>query len=62
MMLRHLGEHQAAGRVEAAVAMVIAKGQSVTFDLKPTPDDPTAAGTRQMADAIIAALDLTSPA
>jgi isocitrate dehydrogenase (NAD+) len=62
MMLRHLGEHQAAGRVEAAVATVIAKGQSVTFDLKPTPDDPTAAGTRQMADAIIAALDLTSPA
>jgi isocitrate dehydrogenase (NAD+) len=62
MMLRHLGEHQAAGSVEAAVAMVIAKGHSVTFDLKPTADDPTAAGTRQMADAITAALDLTSPA
>jgi len=62
MMLRHLDEHRAAGRVEAAVAMVIAKGHSVTFDLKPTPDDPTAAGTRQMAGAIIAALDLTSPA
>ena len=56
MMLRHLGEHQAAGRVEAAVATVIAKGHSVTFDLKPTPDDPTAASTRQMANAIIAAL------
>jgi len=57
LMLRHLGEHQAAGRVEAAVARVIAAGRSVTYDLKLTRDDPTAVGTQEMADAIIAALD-----
>jgi isocitrate dehydrogenase (NAD+) len=57
LMLHHLGEHEAARRVEAAVAAVIAEGSSVTYDLKPTRDDPTAVGTQEMADAIIAALD-----
>ena len=57
LMLRHLGERQAAERVEAAVAEVIAEGRSVTYDLKPTRDDPTAVGTREMTDAIIAALE-----
>jgi isocitrate dehydrogenase (NAD+) len=52
LMLRHLGEAQAAARVEAAVAAVIGEGRQVTCDLKPTPDDPTAAGTREMAEAI----------
>jgi isocitrate dehydrogenase (NAD+) len=52
LMLRHLGEREAAGRVEAAVAAVIAQGRDVTCDLKP-PGDPTAVGTREMADAII---------
>lgn len=52
LMLRHLGEVAAAARVEAAVQSVIAEGRWVTCDLKPTPDDPTAAGTREMAEAI----------
>lgn len=56
LMLRHLGERQAAQRVEAAVAAVIAEGRHVTYDLKPSRDDPTAVGTQEMADAIIAAL------
>lgn len=56
MMLRYLGEHQAAECVEAAVAAVIAEGRDVTFDLKPTRDDPTAVGTQEMANAIIAAM------
>ncbi len=56
LMLRHLGERQAAERVEAAVAAVIADGRYVTYDLKPTRDDPTAVGTKEMADAIIDAL------
>jgi isocitrate dehydrogenase (NAD+) len=56
LMLRHLGESQAAGRVQAAVEAVIAEGRSVTYDLKPARDDPTAVGTRQMADAIITAM------
>ena len=56
LMLRHLGEHESADRVERATAAVIAEGQSVTYDLKPTRDDPTAVGTSEMADAIIAAM------
>jgi isocitrate dehydrogenase (NAD+) len=54
LMLRHLGEREAADRVENAVAAVIAEGRSVTYDLKPDRNDPTAVGTREMADAIIA--------
>ena len=46
----------AAERIERAVAHVIAEGQATTYDLKPRRDDPTAVGTQQMADAIIAAL------
>ena len=57
LMLRHLGEREAAQRVESAVARVIAEGQKVTYDLKPTRDDPTAVGTQEMTDAIIAAMD-----
>ena len=32
---------------------VIAEGRSVTYDMKPSPDDPTAVGTSQVADAIV---------
>lgn len=53
LMLRHIGENSAAKKLENAVASVIAQGKSVTYDLKPTPDDPSAVGTSQMADAII---------
>jgi isocitrate dehydrogenase (NAD+) len=56
LMLRYLGEREAAQRVESAVAEVIGEGQRVTYDLKPTRDDPTAVGTQEMADAIIAAM------
>ena len=54
LMLRHLREKQAANRLEAALASVIAEGRFVTYDLKPRPDDPTAVGTSQVADAVIA--------
>ena len=56
LMLEHLKEPHAAGRLEAAVAAVIAEGRYVTYDMKPTRDDPTAVGTSQMADAIIEAM------
>jgi isocitrate dehydrogenase (NAD+) len=56
LMLRHLGEADAADRVEGAVRAVIAAGDRVTYDLKPTRDDPTAVGTQAMADAIIEAI------
>ena len=54
MMLHHLGERDAAVRMEQAIAGVIADGRDVTYDLKQDRDDPTAVGTSQMADAIIA--------
>ena len=53
MMLRHLEEHEAADRVESAIAEVIREEKSVTYDMKPTRDDPTAVGTSEVADAII---------
>jgi isocitrate dehydrogenase (NAD+) len=52
LMLRHLKETKAADKLEKAVAKVIARGKTVTYDLKPNRDDPTAVGTREMADAI----------
>ena len=57
MMLKHLGEFQAAERLESAIAAVIEEGKNVTYDLKPAPDDPTSATTAQFADAIIEKLD-----
>ncbi|HXV95261.1 MAG TPA: isocitrate/isopropylmalate dehydrogenase family protein [Gaiellaceae bacterium] len=53
MMLRHLEERDAADRLEGAIAAVIAEGKSVTYDMKPSRDDPTAVGTSDVADAII---------
>jgi len=53
MMLRYLREAEAAGRLEGAIADVIAEGKSVTYDMKPTRDDPTAVGTSEVADALI---------
>ena len=50
LMLRHLGEQDAAVRVEKALREVIAEGKATTYDL----GGP--AGTSQFADAIIARL------
>lgn len=57
LMLQHLGEREAADRLEKAVAAVIAEGKNVTYDLKPHRDDPTAVGTQEMAEAICAQLE-----
>jgi isocitrate dehydrogenase (NAD+) len=56
-MLDHLGESDAAQRLEDAVAAVIAAGERVTYDMKPSRDDPTAVGTSEYADAIIDRLE-----
>ena len=61
MMLRHIGEANAADRMENGIAAVIAKGKSVTYDMKPSPDDPTAVGTSQVADAIIEKMGTPTP-
>lgn len=56
LMLEYLGEVEAAERLNKAVADVIAAGKDVTYDMKPHRDDPTAVGTREMAQAIIKAM------
>jgi len=57
LMLEHLGEPGAAVRLEKAVADVVREGKSVTYDMKPSRDDPTAVGTSEVADAIIEKLE-----
>jgi len=54
LMLRHLEEAAAADAMEGAIARVIALGDNVTYDLKEKRGDPTAVGTSQVADAVIA--------
>ena len=56
-MLDYLGEKDAAKRLEAAVSKVILEGKNVTYDMKPHRDDPTAVGTKEMAEAIIRAMN-----
>ncbi len=53
LMLRYLEVAEAADRLESAIADVIREGASVTYDMKPARDDPTAVGTSEVADAII---------
>jgi isocitrate dehydrogenase (NAD+) len=53
LMLRHLDETEAADSMERGIAEVIRKGDKVTYDLKPTRDDPSAVGTSEFADAVI---------
>ena len=54
MMLQHLGEADAAAKMERAIMAVLGEGKDVTADLKPAPDDPTAASTSGYTDAVIA--------
>jgi isocitrate dehydrogenase (NAD+) len=61
MMLRYLNEMDAAARLERALADVIAEGKNVTYDLKPTRDDPTAVGTAEFGEAVVRKLQM-SPA
>ncbi|MFB3883186.1 MAG: isocitrate/isopropylmalate dehydrogenase family protein [Armatimonadota bacterium] len=56
LMLRHLGEKEAGDRVERAVATVIAEGKHVTYDMKPDRNDPSAVGTKEMAEAVVACM------
>ena len=57
LMLRHLNEIDAADRLEGAIAATISEGKNVTYDMKPSRDDPTAVGTSQVADGIIEKLE-----
>jgi isocitrate dehydrogenase (NAD+) len=53
LMLKHINEKKAADVLENAIAAIIKEGKYVTYDLKPTRDDPSAVGTSDMADAIV---------
>jgi isocitrate dehydrogenase (NAD+) len=56
LMLKHLGEIEAAERLDHAVARVLAEGRQVTYDLRPGKSTTGAVGTRAMGQAIVAAL------
>jgi isocitrate dehydrogenase (NAD+) len=60
LMLKYIGEDKAADKLEQAVAETIKEGKYVTYDLKPDRDDPTAVGTREMAEEIIRKLRITN--
>ncbi len=53
LMLQHLGEKDAAERLERAVAQVIQEGKRVTYDLCGHDFDRQPAGTREMGEAIV---------
>lgn len=53
LLLRHLGEAQAADRLEAAVAAVVREGRNVTYDLEPSGSPVS---TAEVAEAVIGAL------
>ena len=53
LMLKYIGEEKKAKVLEDAVASVIREGKFVTYDMKENRSDPTAVGTREMADAVI---------
>jgi len=58
LMLRHMGEHDAAEHLFSAVKAVLAHGASVTYDIKRTITGSTdgSVGTQAYADAVIARL------
>jgi isocitrate dehydrogenase (NAD+) len=62
LMLRHLGELAAADRLERAITELIREGENLTYDMKPTRDDPTAVGTSEVADALIERMDVLARA
>jgi isocitrate dehydrogenase (NAD+) len=57
MMLRYLEETYAANMLEGAIAETIREGRDVTYDMKADRNDPTAVGTSQVADAVVARLE-----
>ena len=53
LMLKFIGEYKKAQILEEAARDVINEGKTVTYDLKADRDDPAAAGTSEVADAIV---------
>ena len=57
LMLRHLDEPTPPTGSSTRSPSVIREGKNVTYDMKPSRDDPTAVGTSEVADAIIEKLE-----
>jgi isocitrate dehydrogenase (NAD+) len=53
LMLRHLGEADAADRLDRALSETIAEGRYVTYDLLPMEERGRALGTSQVAEALV---------
>jgi isocitrate dehydrogenase (NAD+) len=53
LMLRHLGETEAADRLDRALSETIAEGRDVTYDLLPPAERHRALGTSEVADKLI---------
>jgi isocitrate dehydrogenase (NAD+) len=53
LMLRYIEERDAAKRLEAAIAELIAEGTNLTYDMYQSREDPRAVGTSEVADALI---------
>lgn len=56
LMLRHLGESEAAARLEGAISKVVAEGKTLTYDMLEADDDRTPAKTSEVGKALIAHL------
>lgn len=56
MMLRHLGENDAANKLDRVLSEIIAEGKDVTYDLLPLAERGRALGTSEVADAIVSRL------
>ncbi|GAQ94924.1 isocitrate dehydrogenase [Thermodesulfovibrio aggregans] len=53
MMLNHIGEKEAASKIEKAISEIIKEGKYVTYDMK-SPEDPNPpVGTQEVAEALI---------
>ena len=57
MMLRHIGEVEAANKIENAISVTIAEGKYVTYDLKPPEKRVEAVGTKEYSNAVISNID-----
>jgi len=53
MMLRHIGEFEAANKIERAVAEIIEEGKVLTYDMKSSDDSTLPVGTQEVALALV---------
>jgi isocitrate dehydrogenase (NAD+) len=57
MMLRHIGEVEAAYKIENSISVTIAEGKYVTYDLKPPEKRDEAVGTKEYGNAVISKME-----